>query len=93
MTKTIRHGLLATTLLAIGGLALAMPGGQHRHGAGDGKAGMQAGCGEGMAMQDGEHRGHRMMGGMHARGDGTMQHRHGAQQAPAPAEKAPSTKP
>lgn len=92
MTKTIQRSLFAAALLGIGGLALAMPGGQHRHDGGSGQAGMQAGCGEGMAMKDGEHRGHRMMGGMHQRGEGSMQHRHGAQQPPAPAEKAP-TKP
>lgn len=92
MTTTIRRTLLAATLLGIGTLALAMPGGEHRHGGSDGKAGMQAGCGEGMAMQDGEQRGHRMMGGMHPRGDAAMQHRHGPQQ-PAPAEKAAPAKP
>lgn len=91
----MQRTLLAAALLGLGGLALAMPGGPHRHGDGEAQTGPQAGCAEGMGMgmKDGAHRGHAMtMGGMPRHGEGMMRHRHG--QAPAaPAEKAPPKQP
>jgi hypothetical protein len=93
MTTMMKRTVLTAALLGVGSVALAMPGGSHRHADGADKAGMRAGCGEVMAMKDGEHRGHGMMGGMqHRHGEGTMQHRHGPNQ-PVPADKAPPSKP